>query len=51
MTHDLWASLNDKILEFLSGVSLADLVASQREGKKILCSKSDCPSPKQVVAA
>ena len=51
MTHDLWASLNDKILEFLSGVSLADLVASQREGKKILFSKRDCPSQKQAVAA
>jgi len=36
MTHDLWSSLNHKILEYLSGVSLADLVASQREGKKIL---------------
>lgn len=36
MTHDLWASLNSKILEYLSGVSLADLVASQREGKKIV---------------
>ncbi len=36
MTHDLWASLNSKILEYLSGVTLADLVASQREGKKIL---------------
>ena len=28
MTHDLWTSLNVKILEYLSGVSLADLVAS-----------------------
>ena len=28
MTHDLWSSLNVKILEYLSGVSLADLVAS-----------------------
>jgi Rrf2 family iron-sulfur cluster assembly transcriptional regulator len=36
MTHDLWASLNTKILEYLSGVTLGDLVASQREGKKIL---------------
>lgn len=35
MTHDLWTSLNVKILEYLSGVSLADLVASQKEGKKI----------------
>jgi Rrf2 family transcriptional regulator, iron-sulfur cluster assembly transcription factor len=35
MTHDLWSSLNDKILEYLSGVSLANLVASQNNGKKI----------------
>ena len=28
MTHDLWSSLNVKILDYLSGVSLADLVAS-----------------------
>jgi Rrf2 family transcriptional regulator, iron-sulfur cluster assembly transcription factor len=27
MTHDLWSSLNTKILEYLSGVSLAELVA------------------------
>ncbi len=36
MTHELWTSLNFKILEYLSGVSLAELVASQREGKKIV---------------
>jgi Rrf2 family iron-sulfur cluster assembly transcriptional regulator len=36
MTHELWSSLNSKILEYLSGVSLAELVASQREGKKIV---------------
>lgn len=36
MTHDLWSALNTKILEYLSGVSLADMVASQREGKKII---------------
>lgn len=30
MTHDLWASLNTKILEYLSGVSLADMVEMQR---------------------
>ncbi|MCB5186937.1 Fe-S cluster assembly transcriptional regulator IscR [Methylobacillus caricis] len=35
MTHDLWSSLNSKILEYLSGVALSDLVASQREGKEI----------------
>ncbi|HSI23409.1 MAG TPA: Fe-S cluster assembly transcriptional regulator IscR [Methylophilaceae bacterium] len=42
MTHDLWASLNVKILEYLSGVSLAQLVASQRSGGKIVI-----PEPKR----
>lgn len=42
MTHELWTSLNVKILEYLSGVSLADLVASQREGKEIVI-----PEPKR----
>ena len=36
MTHELWTSLNFKILEYLSGVSLAELVASQREGMEIV---------------
>lgn len=31
MTHDLWASLNDKILDYLSGVTLAQLVENQRQ--------------------
>lgn len=30
MTHDLWESLNDNVLNFLSGVNLAQLVAEQR---------------------
>lgn len=34
MTHDLWSSLNVKILEYLSGVSLADLVASNEARSK-----------------
>lgn len=42
MTHDLWASLNVKILEYLSGVSLAQLVASQKSGGKIVI-----PEPKR----
>ena len=29
MTHDLWASLNEKMLEFLSSVSLRNLVDDQ----------------------
>ncbi|WP_333842607.1 Fe-S cluster assembly transcription factor [Pelomicrobium sp.] len=31
MTHDLWAGLNERIYEYLSSVSLAQLVAKQRE--------------------
>jgi Rrf2 family iron-sulfur cluster assembly transcriptional regulator len=31
MTHELWASLNGKILEYLSGVSLADMVEMQKK--------------------
>jgi Rrf2 family iron-sulfur cluster assembly transcriptional regulator len=31
MTHELWTSLNEKMLDFLSSVSLAELVAQQRE--------------------
>jgi Rrf2 family iron-sulfur cluster assembly transcriptional regulator len=29
MTHDLWATLNEKMHEYLSSVTLADLVAHQ----------------------
>lgn len=42
MTHDLWSSLNDKILNYLSGVSLADLVATQGDGKKVVFSSREC---------
>lgn len=36
MTHELWAALNHKILEYLEGVTLAQLVASQKGGKKVV---------------
>jgi Rrf2 family iron-sulfur cluster assembly transcriptional regulator len=36
MTHDLWANLNIKILEYLSGVNLKQLVVSQREGTAVM---------------
>jgi Rrf2 family iron-sulfur cluster assembly transcriptional regulator len=29
LTHDLWSTLNSKILDYLAGVSLADMLASQ----------------------
>jgi Rrf2 family iron-sulfur cluster assembly transcriptional regulator len=32
MTHDLWTNLNKKMFEYLSSVSLADLVAQQEGG-------------------
>lgn len=31
MTHELWSSLNEKMFEYLNGVSLADLVAKQKQ--------------------
>jgi Rrf2 family transcriptional regulator, iron-sulfur cluster assembly transcription factor len=34
MTHDLWATLNEKMYDYLSSVSLADLVAHQN-GKPV----------------
>jgi Rrf2 family iron-sulfur cluster assembly transcriptional regulator len=34
MTHDLWATLNEKMYDYLSSVSLADLVAHQ-QGKPV----------------
>jgi Rrf2 family iron-sulfur cluster assembly transcriptional regulator len=34
MTHDLWATLNTKMHEYLSSVSLADLVEHQ-SGKHV----------------
>ncbi|RCS59606.1 Fe-S cluster assembly transcriptional regulator IscR [Parvibium lacunae] len=34
MTHDLWASLNRKMVDFLDSVSLDDLVQQQRERQR-----------------
>lgn len=36
MTHDLWSALNTKILEYLAGVTIEDLVSSQKDGQKVL---------------
>jgi Rrf2 family iron-sulfur cluster assembly transcriptional regulator len=35
MTHELWTSLNEKMFEFLNSVSLADLVAQQRQRENV----------------
>lgn len=34
MTHDLWSTLNKKILDYLAGVSLADMVTTQHNNQK-----------------
>ena len=51
MTHDLWTALNHKILEYLSSVSLADLVAAQTDGKKIVVGNRSCPMQPVVETA
>jgi Rrf2 family iron-sulfur cluster assembly transcriptional regulator len=43
MTHDLWATLNEKMQEYLSSVTLADLVAHQA-GKPVSVIKDFRPS-------
>jgi len=42
MTHDLWATLNDKMYEYLHSVKLSDLIAQQaarKEAVKVLQDK------------
>jgi Rrf2 family transcriptional regulator, iron-sulfur cluster assembly transcription factor len=50
MTHDLWATLNEKMQEYLSSVTLADLVAHQA-GKPVSVIKDFRASEKEKVAA
>ena len=53
MTHDLWATLNEKMYEYLSSVSLADLVAHQN-GKPVAVIKdfrsAEKPAEEKVAA-
>jgi Rrf2 family iron-sulfur cluster assembly transcriptional regulator len=46
MTHDLWATLNEKMHEYLSSVTLADLVAHQH-GKPVSVLKDFRTAEKQ----
>ena len=55
MTHDLWATLNEKMHDYLSSVSLGDLVAHQ-SGKPVSVIKhynraGDNPAEAEKVAA
>jgi Rrf2 family iron-sulfur cluster assembly transcriptional regulator len=47
MTHDLWATLNEKMYDYLSSVTLADLVAHQ-SGKQIAVIKDFRTAEKAV---
>ena len=49
MTHDLWATLNEKMHEYLSSVTLADLVAHQN-GKQVAVIKDFRQQPEKVAA-
>ena len=50
MTHDLWATLNEKMYDYLSSVSLADLVAHQN-GKQVAQIKVFRSAPEEKAAA
>src|SRR4029079_5905259 len=49
MTHDLWATLNEKMQDYLSSVTLADLVAHQN-GKQVAVIKDFRPKEEKVAA-
>ena len=51
MTHDLWATLNTKMFEYLSSVTLQDLVDHQRGGKDTSVLKDLRPSAKPAAEA
>jgi Rrf2 family transcriptional regulator, iron-sulfur cluster assembly transcription factor len=52
MTHELWATLNTKILDYLSDVSLADMVNAQ-QGKEsaavVFAARKSCNTDKVAV--
>lgn len=48
MTHELWASLNSKILDYLSGVTLADMVENQRQSEAGLATAKVYFSPRKA---
>ena len=49
MTHDLWATLNEKMYDYLSSVTLGDLVAHQ-SGKPVAVIKDFRPAAEKVAA-
>ena len=51
MTHDLWAALNQRIVDYLDSVSLQDLVDQQEQKEREQGTKSVKLVPRQVVVA
>ena len=51
MTHDLWTSLNGKILEYLSSITLADIVNSQRQSSNIFNTVTFAPRKASIAEA
>jgi Rrf2 family iron-sulfur cluster assembly transcriptional regulator len=49
MTHDLWATLNSRMYEYLSSVSLADLVARQRRKEAGMAGATVIADPRRLV--
>lgn len=45
MTHELWASLNTRILDYLQSVTLADLVAKQLQKGDVVRLEDHRPQP------
>lgn len=50
MTHDLWATLNDKMYEYLDSVKLSDLVAQQANRKEAVKVMQDRRGKEAAVA-
>jgi Rrf2 family transcriptional regulator, iron-sulfur cluster assembly transcription factor len=51
MTHDLWATLNDKMYEYLDSVKLSDLVAQQAARKESVTVLQDKRGKEVAVSA
>ena len=44
MTHELWANLNERILDYLQSVTLADLVAQQQQKAAVVVLQDHRPA-------
>lgn len=51
LTHDLWSTLNIKILNYLAGVSLADMLASQNSDQTVVLAPRSTAATASTLAA